>query len=195
MKAPGLPNDWVYGFELPPHRHHEVDSFNGLWLRPVGDPRSYRYRSLERAIRGSASEFDASTFKAFVGISNAVDTRYSAGPPNNEASDDKTSDSQAASSSTIDTLRTSEGPCGNCMNCRKDDCGACSVCRDFSSESSCIQKVRNNAVGFAHLFRVNLMLINVLICYRCVWIAKIRDQRQDSQQVGNMSFKNHQIAS
>jgi hypothetical protein len=42
-----------------------------------------------------------------------------------------------------------EGRCGNCFNCKRDDCGTCAVCRDevnrtqyLVQSTSCVQKVR-----------------------------------------------------
>jgi len=133
MKAPGLPTDWVYGFERTRRDRIGLEAFNGLWIGPVHNRK--RFRSVERALHQPNSlAFDSDAFYSFVGLQGAVDTKYIA---------DLESEPVAAVSHFKGTR------CGCCRNCVKLDCGECVVCRgEGSSYTSylpehpfCVQKV------------------------------------------------------
>jgi len=130
MKAPGLPTDWVYGFE---RARKGLEAFNGLWIGPVHNRK--KFHSVERALHQPNSfAFDSEAFYSFVGLQGAVDTKYIAGLESEPV----------AAMSHFKATR-----CGCCRNCVKPDCGECVVCRGEASfyasylpeHPFCVQKV------------------------------------------------------
>lgn len=113
QKAPGLPQGWTYGFKVAPPSEPELEVFRGLWIQ---SPNARRYRSIQQI---------SSNFR-------------------NTSENEKFDAAEFYQYLGLKCISTyTAGPCDQCTNCKKRDCGACNTCRD-SKSFLCLQKVRLN---------------------------------------------------